>query len=99
VPTVNFGGGGIIVWPSFSWFGLGSLVPVKGNVNATTYSDILDYSVLPTLWHQFGEGLFLFKHDNALMHKARPIQKWFIEIGVEELDWAAQSPDLNALLG
>ena len=26
------------------------------------------------------------------MHKARSIQKWFVEIGVEELDWPAQSP-------
>jgi hypothetical protein len=23
------------------------------------------------------------------------IQKWFVEIGVEELDWSAESPDLN----
>ena len=30
-----------------------------------------------------------------LVHKARSIQKWFVEIGVEELDWPAQSPDLN----
>jgi hypothetical protein len=31
------------------------------------------------------------------MHKARSIQKWFVEIGVEELDWPAQSPDLNSI--
>ena len=31
------------------------------------------------------------------MHKARSIQKWFVEIGVEELDWPAQSPDLNPI--
>ena len=31
------------------------------------------------------------------MHKARSIQKWCVEIGVEELDWPAQSPDLNAI--
>jgi hypothetical protein len=29
------------------------------------------------------------------MHKARSIQKWVIEIGVEELDLPAESPDLN----
>jgi hypothetical protein len=51
--------------------------------------------VLPTLWQQFGEAAFLFKHDNAPMHKARSIQKWFIEIGVEEFEWSAQKPDLN----
>jgi hypothetical protein len=44
---------------------------------------------------QFWEGAFLFQHDNASMHKARSIHKWFVEIGVEDLDWPTQSPDLN----
>jgi hypothetical protein len=42
-------------------------------------------------------GNSLSQHDNALVHKARSIQKWFVEIGVEELDWPAQSPDLNPI--
>ena len=53
--------------------------------------------MLPTLWHQLGEGPFLFQHDNAPIRKARSIHKWFVEIGVEELDWPAQSPDLNPI--
>ncbi|CDQ63210.1 unnamed protein product [Oncorhynchus mykiss] len=36
-PAVMFGGGGIMVWGCFSWFRLGPLVPVKGNLNAMTF--------------------------------------------------------------
>ena len=75
--------------------GSGPLVPVKENLNATAYNYNLDYSVLPTLWQQFGEGP-LFQHDNARVHKARPIQKWFMEIGVGDLDLTGLSTALTS---
>ena len=59
VPTVKLGGGGIMVCGCFSWFRL--LSPVKGNLNATAYNYVLDDSVLPTLWQQFGVGPVLFR--------------------------------------
>ena len=86
-----------MVWGDFSWLRLDPLVPVKGHLNATADTAILDDSVLPTLWLKFVEGPFLFQHDNAQVHKARSIQKWFVLINVEEHDWPAQSPALNPI--
>lgn len=70
------------------------MFPVKGTGNATSYKDILDNSVLSTLWYQFGVGPFLLQHDSALVHKASFVKTPFDQFGVEELKWSEpQRPD------
>ena len=68
--ALKFGGGGIMVWGSFCMVRVGPFVPVKANINAPAYNDILDESVLPTVWQKCGECPFLFQHDNAPVHKS-----------------------------
>jgi len=85
------------VWGCSSGAGLGPLVPVKGTLNASAYQEILDHFMFPTLWKQFGDGPFLFQHDCTPVNKARSIKTWMSQSGVEELDWPAQSPDLNPI--
>ena len=97
VPSVKFGGGGIMVWGCFSGAGLGPLFPVKRTLNPSAYQEMLDNSTLPTLREQIGDGPFLFQHDCVLVHKARSIRTWMREFGVDEFDWPVQSPDLNLI--
>ena len=93
VPSVKFGGGGIMVWGCFS--GAGPLS--SSERNSECFSIPRDNFMLPTLWKQFGDGPFLFQHDCSSVHKARSIKTWMSQFGVEELDWPAQSPDLNLI--
>ncbi|KAI4892683.1 hypothetical protein NFI96_002009 [Prochilodus magdalenae] len=96
-PSVEFGGGGIMVWGWCSGVGLRLLVPVRGTLNASADQETLDHSILPTLWGQFGDGPFLFQHDRTPVHRASSIKTRMSESGVEELDWPAQSPDLHPI--
>lgn len=71
---------------TFSFLLLLPLVPVrkfKCNVHTTV---VVDNSVLPTLWLQFGE---------APLHKTGSTKKWSAQFGIEEPDWPTQRPDLN----
>ena len=42
IPTVKHGGDSIMLWGCFSATGTGRLVRIKGKMNASLYSDILD---------------------------------------------------------
>ncbi len=47
VSTVRAGGGGIMVWGTFSWPTLGPLVPIEHRLNATAYLSIVADHVHP----------------------------------------------------
>jgi hypothetical protein len=74
VPTVKFGGGGIIVWECFSQNGLGPLVIFHGNLNTKGFKDIFTHCVLSTVEDPFGDDDCLYQHDS---HKARAVREWF----------------------
>ncbi len=66
-------GGGVIVWGIFSWYTLGTLVPIEHLLNATAYRSIVTDHVYPymTTLYPFPDGYF--QQDNAPCHIAQII--------------------------
>jgi hypothetical protein len=95
VPTAKFGGGGIKMWGLFSWNGLGPLVMLHRNINAEEYKDILTCCILSMVEDQFGDDDCLHQHDSAPCHKARHVREWCVDNNIPQMDWPAQSPDLD----
>ena len=55
-----------MVWGCFSGAGLGPLVPGKGTLNDSAYQEMLDNSMLSTLWEKFRDGPYCF---NMTVHQ------------------------------
>jgi hypothetical protein len=84
-------------WGCFSWNGLGPLIILHGNLYAEEYKDILTHCILSMVEDQFSDDSCLYQHDNAPCHKERSVREWFVDNNVIEMDWPAQSPDLNPI--
>ena len=98
MPTVKFGGGSVMVWGCFSWWGVGPLVVIEGTLDQDRYVSLMSEHLLPYLKEvdKKCHGV-IFQDDNAPCHVAgRPIQ-WRQAHGIRRLPWPAQSPDLNPI--
>ena len=94
--TVKHGGGNIMVWGCFSWYGVGPLFWIKDIMTQYTYVDILNNVMLtfaeenmPIIWH--------FQQDCDPKHTSKAAKEWFTTNNVKVLEWPPQSPDLNPL--
>lgn len=93
-PTVQAGGGKILLWAGFSGHGLTSLAPVDGTVNTDTYIKLLTKNLLPL---DLPDKAVTFQQDNAPAHKSHRTRTWLTDHGFDLLPWPAQSPDLNPM--
>ncbi|KAJ8865614.1 hypothetical protein PR048_033134 [Dryococelus australis] len=93
----KFCDGGVMVWSCFTTFGAGPLVFVHGSMNTEAYCNILDNEMLPTLWRFYGMDPCYFQDDNASCHVSSATMQWYADNNVRQLDWPAQSPDLNPI--
>ncbi|GBN25451.1 Transposable element Tcb1 transposase [Araneus ventricosus] len=93
------GGGGIMLWGTFSWTALGPVVMVEQTMKAANYLNIIADQLHPYMAFVFPTGNGIFQQFNAPCHKARIVLKWFEEHTDEFhlMSWPPNSPYLNPM--
>ncbi|GFV60586.1 transposable element Tcb2 transposase [Trichonephila clavipes] len=93
----SYRGGGILVWAGISLGGHTDLhVFHGGTVTGLRYRDeILDPYVRPYA-AAIGND-FILMDDNARPHRARIVEEYLEDHGLERMEWPALSPDLNPI--
>lgn len=90
------GGGSLMVWAGFGSAGRTNIAFPTGRMKAEDYQDMLEENLLP-----FGENIggtfWKFQQDNASIHVANSSWEWFLDNGVQVINWPACSPDLNPI--
>lgn len=66
-------------------------------MTADYYKDILQESLIPSMYTFFPNGNMTFQHDNAPAHTARLTKKFFEDKNIKNMFWPDQSPDLNPI--
>ena len=85
-----------MIWGYITWYGVGTLCKVDGNINAVKYRDILDNHLWPVLAH-FAHKSYRLQDDNAPVHRARIIEEFKRDNDIHGMTWPAHCPDLNII--
>ncbi|GBM94042.1 Transposable element Tcb2 transposase [Araneus ventricosus] len=93
------GGGGIMLWGTFSRAALEPVVVVEQTMKAANYLNITADQLHPYMAFVFPTGNGIFQQDNAPCHKARIVLEWFEEHTDEFhlMSWPSNWPDLNPM--
>ncbi|GFW60655.1 transposable element Tcb1 transposase [Trichonephila clavipes] len=85
----------IMVWGCIGYHSRTPLVRIAGALNSQRYiSKVLESVVFPYLQ---GLATAIFQQDNAPLHVARIVQRFFVNHQIELLPWPARSPDLSPI--
>jgi hypothetical protein len=90
----------VMIWGCMARDGIGRLQVMQGNVNARQYIDtVLERKLFQSARDIFGQENpdFIFQQDGAPCHTAKICKNWFVEKGVNVLEWPGNSPDLNPI--
>jgi transposase len=94
--TVKHGGGSVMVWACFSYYGVGRLVFIETTMNAPQYVCLLANNLLESA-ADMGLNRFIFQQDNDPKHKSKLATNFFKEKDIDLLPWPSQSPDMNPM--
>ena len=73
--------------------GVGPIVHLHGNINASVYKELLRQHVLHLCKGTVETPIFM--QDNAPYHKAKTVLSFLKEEGIAIMKWPPQSPDMN----
>lgn len=96
VPSVEHGGGSVMLWGCFSSRGMGPIHRVNGIMDRNVYLNILETVLYPFARSTFGRS-FIVQQDNDPKHCSRLVKQWFDRRRVTLMNWPSQSPDLNPI--
>jgi hypothetical protein len=84
-----------MLWGCNTIEGVGIIVAVNVNINASKYIAILEDCLWPVVARHFPANKYVFQDDNAPAHRARIAQQYKQENRIHSMSWKAQSLDLN----
>lgn len=83
-PTIQAGGGSLMVWGAFSSHGVLPLQKVIGTLNSVKYIELMENGLLPTI---IDNGHLVYQQDNATCHTSNVTRQWFVANGINVMEW------------
>ena len=91
-----------MLWESFTWKSVWSVIPVEGMMNIDRYINVLTRKAFPDLKKMFPNGKGIFQQDLAPCHSSKEEEKKkkhysFCEKKAQVVEWPENSPDINPI--
>lgn len=93
--TIKHEGCSIMIWASFSYYGVGPIYWIKGNMDKHLYVQILQDVMLPDAAEEM-PLIWVFQQDNDPKHTTKLAKEW-LKSNDAGKGMACQSPDLNPI--
>ena len=97
-PSFPFGGVQVSFWAAITHKGFLAWSFYNGALDGPAYLKILKAQLIKNASKALGrDSGWRFQQDNAPWHTAHIVQAWMEAKDIDQLDWPANSPDLNPI--